>query len=283
MVAQGTVCDDSSMIPIASLGAATAYTGAAALIALQVAGRGPKPFTASPAAGLVLGMFAVLLHALVLRYQLFVPGGLNLGFFQVVSLVGWEIAVIVLLAATRLPVATLAVPMLPLVAVAVLLPLWLPSAALVEDLGWRMETHILLSLLAYAVLAVAAVHALLLAAQDRQLRRHRPGGWVRALPPLEAMESLLFRMIGVGFVLLGMALFTGAMFVDDLLAQHLMHKTVLGVLAWILFGVLLWGRWRRGWRGRTALRLTLGAFVLLALAYFGSKLVLEIFLGRRWG
>lgn len=63
-------------------------------------------------------------------------------------------------------------------------------------------------------------------------------------------------------------------------AQHLVHKTVLGIIAWLVFAVLLWGRWRFGWRGRTAIRWTLSGAVTLMLAYFGSKLVLELLLHR---
>jgi ABC-type uncharacterized transport system permease subunit len=59
------------------------------------------------------------------------------------------------------------------------------------------------------------------------------------------------------------------------------HHIVLAVSAWIVFAVLLYGRWRLGWRGRTAIRWTLGGFLLLVLAYFGSKFVLEVLLGRR--
>ncbi|MCA1799317.1 MAG: cytochrome c biogenesis protein CcsA [Xanthomonadaceae bacterium] len=262
---------------------AFAYLGASALLALQGSGRARHPLLSRRAPGLTLGLAAVVLHTIALRQQLFVGDGLNLGVFQVASLVGWQIAIVVLVAAARLPMAGLAALTLPLVAVAAVMPAWFQSATVLENLGRQLEAHILLSLLAYALLAVAAVQALLLTAQDRHLRGHRPGGWVRALPPLEAMESLLFKLIAWGFVLLGLSLATGFLFVDDLLAQHLVHKTVLSVLAWVLFGVLLWGRWQRGWRGRTALRWTLTAFAVLALAYFGSKLVLELILGRHWG
>lgn len=266
------------MVPVAWLSvAAAAYVGGAALFALHTAGRGPR------ASGLVAGAVAVVVHAIALRQLLFVPAGLELGFFQVASLVGWQIAVVVLLAAVRLPLASIAVVVLPVVAMATLAPAVFDSSSVRGALATAVEAHILPSLLAYSLLAVAAVQAVVLAFQDRQLRRHRPGGWVGALPPIEAMESLLFRLIGAGFVLLGFALATGFAFVDDLFAQHLVHKTVLSVVAWALFGVLLWGRWRRGWRGRTALRWTLAAFVSLALGYFGSKLVLELILERRWG
>jgi ABC-type uncharacterized transport system permease subunit len=58
--------------------------------------------------------------------------------------------------------------------------------------------------------------------------------------------------------------------------------TVSAAVAWLVFAVLLWGRWKFGWRGRTAIRWTLGGFAFLLLAYFGSKLVLELVLGRHW-
>jgi ABC-type uncharacterized transport system permease subunit len=272
------------MIPVIWLvAAAGAYCGAALLLAGHLGGIGPAILTRSRATGVVVGLAAVVLHTLALHQLLFVPGGLDLGFFQVVALVGWQVAVVTLVAAWRYPVASLSVVILPVVAIATLLPIWFESSSVLSELGWRLEVHILLSLLAYSLLAVAAVQVLVVVAQERHLRDRRPGGWIRALPPLEAMESLLFRLIAAGFVLLGLALFTGLLFVDDLLAQHLVHKTVLSVVAWASFGVLLWGRWRRGWRGRVALRWTLAAFATLALAYFGSKLVLELILGTRWG
>jgi ABC-type uncharacterized transport system permease subunit len=87
-------------------------------------------------------------------------------------------------------------------------------------------------------------------------------------------------MIATGFVLLSLALVTGALFLEDIFAQHLVHKTILSIVAWVVFAILLWGRWRFGWRGRTAIRWTIGGFVFLMLAYFGSKFVLELVIGR---
>ena len=98
------------------------------------------------------------------------------------------------------------------------------------------------------------------------------------MPPLQTMETLLFEMIGVGFALLTAALFSGFYYLEDMFMQHVVHKTVLSILSWIFFAVLLWGRVKFGWRGRKAIRWTLGGFVMLMLAYFGSKVVLEILL-----
>jgi ABC-type uncharacterized transport system permease subunit len=143
-----------------------------------------------------------------------------------------------------------------------------------------MQAHILVSLLAFSLLNIAALQALLLTCQDFQLHRKRSSWFLRSLPPLETMEALLFQMIGVGFFLLSLSLVSGFWFIEDLFAQHLAHKTVLSLLSWLVFGVLLWGRLSFGWRGRTAVRWTLAGFGVLLLAYFGSKLVLEIILRR---
>ena len=116
--------------------------------------------------------------------------------------------------------------------------------------------------------------------QERALRRREFHAWLRALPPLIELETLLFRTIAVGFVLLTATLLTGVLFVENLFAQHLVHKTVLSVLSWLAFGALLLGRWRYGWRGATAVRWTLAAMALLVLAFFGSKFVLELVLQR---
>lgn len=147
-------------------------------------------------------------------------------------------------------------------------------------LDWRLQLHAWLALLAYATLAVAALLAIMLWLQERALRRREFHRWMRALPPLTELEDLLFRTIGVGFVLLTGTLLTGLLFVHDLLGQHLIHKTVLSVLSWLLFGGLLLGRWRHGWRGSRAVGLTLAAMGLLVLAFFGSKAVLELVLHR---
>ena len=149
--------------------------------------------------------------------------------------------------------------------------------------GWELTAHILLSMAAAALLFAAAATALLFVVLDRRLRSRRIADLPSVLPPLDALEKVMFRLIGAGFVLLTLALFTGFVFVTNLFAQHLFQKTVLSILAWALFGVLLIGRVRLGWRGRAAVHWTLTGFAILALAYFGSKFVLEDVLGRHWG
>jgi len=205
--------------------------------------------------------------------------GLDLHFFAALSLVGLGMATLTTAFAASGRMAALGGVVFPLAA-ATLLSYALYGHVRAEGLGWRLQLHAWCALLAYATLAIAAVLAVMLWLQERALRRREFHGWLRALPPLTQLESLLFRTIAVGFALLTATLLTGVLFVEDLLAQHLLHKTVLSLLSWLAFGGLLVGRWRLGWRGTIAVRWTLAAMALLVLGFFGSKFVLELVLHR---
>ena len=231
---------------------------------------------------LALGSIAVILHGLLIGSVILQPQGLNLGFFNALSFTGWLIAALLMLFAAIRPIENLGIILLPFSAVTIILALLFPSQQLVTEAdSWALRLHIMVSVSAYAILAIATVQALLLALQDYRLRHRRPGGIMQRIAPLTTMESLLFQLIAAGFVGLSLALLTGFLFLDDIFAQHLVHKTILSIIAWFIFALLLWGRWRFGWRGRTAVRWTVGGFCALVLAYFGSELVLQLILQRR--
>jgi ABC-type uncharacterized transport system permease subunit len=172
---------------------------------------------------------------------------------------------------------------LPIAAGVLMLEWVLPQDAIpMTDLSSGITLHLISSVLAFGVLSIAGVYALFAAVIDHFLRHHQLNPLVKTLPALEVLESLLFQLITTGLLLLSVSLLSGLLFINDIFAQHLLHKTVLSIMAWLMFVLLLWGRWRYGWRGSLAVRMTLGGVVLLLLAYFGSKLVLEVFLGRSW-
>ncbi|MGB5306102.1 MAG: cytochrome c biogenesis protein CcsA [Gammaproteobacteria bacterium] len=245
---------------------------------LQPSAAGTQQFNYAP----IVGAASVLIHIGILYPVILTPAGLNLGFFQAASLIMLLIALLIVLATAFEPVDNLGIAVFPLAAMSIALLLAYPEQHIVTSAAasWQLDTHILLSLLAYSTLGLAALQAVLLAIQDNHLRNRHPGGFIRSLPPLQTMEVLLFQMIGIGFALLTLSLVTGVLFLEDIFAQHLVHKTVLSIAAWLVFAVLLWGRWRFGWRGRVAIRWTIGGFIFLMLAYFGSKFVLELILER---
>jgi ABC-type uncharacterized transport system permease subunit len=236
----------------------------------------------------IVGGIAVVMHAASLLLQLSAGEGWRFGFFEALSIVIWQASALLWLACARWPLAAIAVPLYPLAALAVVGTTLTSSGAGIGIVDWRLKLHVTLSVLAAGLFTLAAIHSAVLAAQNRLL--HRPGtrntpsrSWVGRLPPLQTMEHLLFRMLWIAMGLLSAALLTGVLFVDNLLDQHLVHKTVLSFTAWGVFATLLWGRWRYGWRGRTALRWTSIGYGVLLLAYFGSKFVLEQLLGQQWG
>ncbi|MFT6430662.1 MAG: ABC-type uncharacterized transport system permease subunit [Halopseudomonas sp.] len=227
----------------------------------------------------VIGLVALLVHAASLYLQLITDAGLALGVFNAASLVAWLVIAITLLSSFRAPVLSLLLGLYPLSVITVLLAWLFPGHGKVLVSGEGiLITHILLSILAYGILTIAAFQAGLLGLQNYQLKHKNPTRFIRTFPPLQTMERLLFQFLLCGELLLTLALITGFVFLDNMFSQDVAHKTLLSCMAWIVFGILLWGRHFRGWRGNNAIRWTLAGFLLLALAYFGSKLVSEFFL-----
>lgn len=268
------LCDTSPMTLV--LVSALFYLFATGLLVTSLHGDRPRSrLWAGPA------VVALVAHGLVHAHAWQDSGGTDMHFFAALSLVGLGMALLTTLVGLGGRMAALGVVVYPLASTMLLLCAAKGHGTTAgPSLDWRLQLHAWLALLAYATLAVAALLAIMLWLQERALRRREFHRWLRALPPLVELETLLFRTISAGFVLLTATLLTGVLFVEDLLAQHLVHKTVLSVLSWLTFGALLVGRWRYGWRGSVAVRWTLAAMILLVLAFFGSKFMLELVLRR---
>jgi len=262
------------MLTFLTLLAAVLYLSAAAVSARPLAHRQPLP----RAIGLTLAAAAVFAHAWVIAGMH--RGGVDLHFFAALSLVSACVAGLCLFVNLLRPVATLGAIVFPLATMFLLIDVFAAPPTQPLPIEWQIKLHVLFALLGFSVLCVAALLAILLALQERALRMRRFDGIVRALPPLTLTEALMFQLIAAGFALLTLALLSGILFVDNLFAQHLIHKTALSIAAWLVFGILLFGRWRYGWRGRRAVQLTLAGMALLLLAYFGSRFVLELVLRR---
>ena len=250
---------------------------------LRLLRRGPQLLRENRGFTVSSALAAVFIHTVLLYGLLVTPSGLDLGYFNALALAGWLMALIALAAFLKPDFENLALVLFPLAGASVLSAELFPhDVLLMSDRSWPLDMHILTSMLAYSLLGVAALQALVLYVQERRLSHGSAGGILSALPPMQEMERFLFQLIGAGFVLLTLSLFTGLIFVQNFMAQHLVHKATLSILAWVVFAVLLWGRWKFGWRGRLAIRWTLLGFGSLLLAYFGAKLVLELILGRHW-
>lgn len=228
---------------------------------------------------MAIAMLALMLHGYSVLNLVQTDAGINLAFFQVSSLIFWVMCLVLVISSLRIPVHNLFVCIFPLAAVSIACSIsfkshYTPEQHISKEIGW----HILLSILAYSILTIAALQAVALSLQDKLLRDKKFRGPLAVLPPLQVMEAFLFEMLWAGSVLLTLSLGTGFLFFDNMREQHLTHKMAFSSIAWLTYAILLWGRTTRGWRGRKAIHWTLGGFVSLMLAYFGSKLVLELLL-----
>ncbi|MEM7431337.1 MAG: cytochrome c biogenesis protein CcsA [Pseudomonadota bacterium] len=230
-------------------------------------------------AGFVFSIAGLLSHGQSLAQLLFVDGNLAVSLSGAAVLVGFEMALIAVIAALREPLRGMSAAMLVLAALFLLIPGTPGSGAVI---GWQMQSHVLVSLAAYGLLAVGAIIAVFALVQDRRLGSGTVTPANQLFAPLQTTEALLFGITAAGFVGLVLSILSGVVFVEDLFGQHLVHKTGLSFLALILFGVLLVGRQYAGWRGHRAVYLYLWGFAVLCLAYFGSRYILEEVLGRSW-
>ncbi len=249
---------------------------AASVMVVRVLRRGTPPGRSLA----LIALLAVGFHATALWQSTVSPEGVRLGLFSVASMVTGTGAALVALASLYRRLEWISALVFPLSALVLPAVLWLDIAPAPEKLGHGLAAHVLLSILAFAVLAVATAQSVFLLIQHRQLKEGHIRGIMGSFPPVQTMERMLFELIWTGVLLLTGAIVTGFIYLDDLIAQHVAHKTVLTLLAWALFTVLLGGRHLLGWRAVTAVRLTLGGFVVLVLAFFGSQFVLEILLER---
>ena len=221
------------------------------------------------------------IHCQHLYVSILVNGGFNLSMANTASMIGLELAVTALIAAIEPTLRGIAAGLLILASLVALVTLSDGSAVGSTPMIWQLRAHVLTSLLSYGLITVGAIVAVYATIQERRLHARKLTASNSLFAPLETTERLLFGITAAGFAGLLLAILSGLTFVDNLFAQHLAHKTVFSILALIVFGALLAGRFFAGWRGTRAVKLYLGGFLLLCLAYFGTRLILEQ-LNRSW-
>lgn len=248
----------------------------------------PSKWRTAISVGVLLGW---LCHGAALAADMFAPDAVRVGFAVMLSGTLWVCVASYWLENRNFTLDSLRVLVLPVAAVTVILPAIFPGAVIpLAGMSHWFLGHIVVSILAYSTLTIAAFHAVLMVLQEARLHPRAIGGvcngWfgraLDRLPALLTMEKLLFRMISLGFVLLTLTVLSGVVFSEQLFGKAVRwdHKTIFSLLSWVLFGTLLAGRQWRGWRGKTALKFTLVGFSILLFAYIGSRFVLEVILHR---
>lgn len=220
-------------------------------------------------------------HGGVLYHSILGAGDIRLGLGNSLSMIAWLTALSYWLVSHGAPLVRLQGWVNVFAAAALVLMATLSASfAIPNSDRLALRVHLVVAFLAYALLAVAALHAVLMTLLEKRL--HRGARLEGGAPPLLTLEAILFQTIGAGFTLLSLAVGSGVFFSEDLFGQPLVfsHKIVFAILSWAVFGGLLLGRRLRGWRGRTALVWTITGYTLLLLAYLGTQFVVQVVLGR---
>ena len=241
----------------------------------------PLPEKTTRRSFMLLWLSSLIVSALFIRQQITVSTGLDFGFYNTFAISSCLISALAFTLSVFRPIYYLGLIILPSSALSIAMSMGFNQSKIlttVPSLG--MQAHILFSIIAFSLLCLAAVQAVLNYIQEANLRHYNSSSLLRALPSLQENDSNLFQLIILGVLMLTLALASGFTFLDNLFAQHLLHKTILSCLAWLVFVVLLFGRKQFGWRGRTATHWTSLGFSFLIIAYFGSKFVLELILQR---
>lgn len=246
--------------------------------------RGAKATTHGHSLNLHSAIIALglLIHGWLL-YQGIFGQGFNLGFYNALSVIFWLTVLVYWLANLKHELHSLQAFVLPPAALFALLPAFeVSDHYLPAEIQPLFIAHISIALLAYSLFTFAALHALLMAIAERSLHNKPSIIKLPGFPPLLVMESLLFKVIKIGFMLLTFTLISGMLFSEQIFGWPMQytHKTIFSIASWFIYGWLLYGRYQYGWRGRVAIRWTLIGFALLLLAYVGSRFVSQILLGR---
>lgn len=225
---------------------------------------------------LTLGWVAALCHCWSLWHIMVTPQGVALGIFPIASAITLSGALLVLFSSLYRPLEWVSLMVFP--ASILLLPpaLFLHSGYISKPFPPGLAAHIVLSILAYATLTIATFQSILIMLQHRQLKQGDLRGLLRLLPPIQTMETMLFELLWGGVILLTLAILFGLVYVENLVAQHLAHMTVLTLVGWLIFALLLAGRHFLGWRGITAGRLTIAGFIMLMVAFFGTRVIVDL-------
>lgn len=228
---------------------------------------------------LLPGGIALLAHLIYSIQTLVSLQGFNLGLLPLLSFVGALMVIGTLTVSLQRPFENITIIVYPVVSLLLLLSLGFKGGYLPRSsFSTSIWIHIVLSLLAYSTLAIAFAQALLVLAQNHQLKHKHLAGMIQVLPPLQLMEAILFGLIWIGVTLLTLSISTGLLFHDDFFSQKLAHKAFFTLAAWFIFATLLVGHYRAGWRGITAVRWTIVGFVTLVVGFVGTKIVLEFLL-----
>jgi cytochrome c-type biogenesis protein CcsB len=139
-----------------------------------------------------------------------------------------------------------------------------------------LPVHVTFALLGYALFVLAAVVSLVYLVYERRLKAKRPLlPTDERTPSLEKLDRISYRLLGWGFLMLSLAIVTGAIWADAIWGHFWSWDPAetWTLLIWLLYAGLLESRLTVGWRGRRAATLTIAVFTVLVGSFVGVSLM----------
>jgi ABC-type uncharacterized transport system permease subunit len=223
----------------------------------------------------LISFSALIFHGSLICSLYIQNKGINLAFVSISVLISWVFGTLAFIWSLKSPIQNVFIFLFPVSIISLILLLVFPQTTTVVTLNNGLGIHIVLSILAYSTFSIASVHSILIIMQNNQLKHNHIQSIVKVLPSVQAMDKLLFDIISIGTLFLTLSYIFGWPYIENMRDQNLYHKLIFGILSLTIFILLLIGRYKLGWRGVSSSRWVLFSSVLLALAYLGSKFVLE--------
>ncbi|MFT5521182.1 MAG: ABC-type uncharacterized transport system permease subunit [Enterobacterales bacterium] len=221
----------------------------------------------------------LLCHGWLLHLSIDTEHGQNLSIFNIVSMIFWIISSLVIASSITRKLGILVTALLPLSGLTLLASHYLTKESLIDVSAPAFLIHTLISIATISVISLVAIQSLFVNVLDNRLKQNSSQS-IQGMPALQDMENFLFILIWIGFTLLSFLILTAIFFMPQTGAEISLHKPILSIASWITFAILLIGRHKNGWRGKMASRWAIAGFIFIFLAYFGTKAVLELILGR---
>lgn len=254
---------------ISAFFASVLYLYASTLILKKIQGRTTSDIRPTV---MKIALVATIIHTFALSTTLWGDNSIHFNMGNGLSLVALLGGIILLITCINKSTETLGIFIYPLAALTTLLPQAFDTST---PLPYVLGSHVLISIAAYSIMGIATAQAILYGVQERRFRTKQLSNLMKALPPLQVMENTLVQLVMIGFIFLSFALISGIFFIEDIFAQHLIHKTFFAILSWVAYGVFLFGHFQYGWRGQKAARYTIWAYFLLILSFIGTEIILS--------
>ncbi len=144
---------------------------------------------------------------------------------------------------------------------------------LTADVSPWVLIHLLLAFLAFSVFVVSFVVGIAFILLEARIKSKQLGGIVRRLPPLEVLDSIHYKALGMGLLLLTASIIAGTILNKVVQGAFIIWdpKQLWVFFAWFLYALLLGMRIRSGWRGRQGILLSILGFVIVIMAFFGLQ------------